>query len=419
MQSEFLKCSVLTICIIIYNMLSSLAAEEQKSNGKLEAGQETEVKMPDNGREMKVYLPSNYSPDKKWPVIFFFHGMNGKPTTSPIKGYTDGNDFIIIGMPYAAEHEVPKTQQEAEGILQKELANFRSARLWAGKHLKIDERRVFMGGISLGGWETSTLGEYEMPRLAGMFILLAGRQRSKTIPKEAAALQLKPVYIGSGEADPNLIPAFKATATYRKYGAAVTYEIFMGIGHATPAEVPPRFKAWLNAMGKWRAENMTEELRKELDIRLKNQLEGAMAKDNPLAKYNALLDLEADPSVFLCSPVLAEEIRRQVRAVKMASPGREEGLAEKIFFDLSWQDVNMKTIHDLKMVRDGFKKLGNEYPETVFGKYALQYHECLAQMYQKSLESVPGNRPTGKSGTVNFPTGDGRVRPPVIKFKKP
>lgn len=423
MLYRLLKVLSVGALVVMFDALSCHAAAEGVNQGEpqIEGGQEAEITMPDNGRMMKVYLPLNYSRDRKWPVIFFFHGMHGKPTTSPIKEYTEGADFVIIGMPYAAEDEVPKTPQEAEGILQKELANFRSARLWAGRRLQIDEKRVFMGGISLGGWETSTLGEYEQPRLAGMFILLAGRQRVKTQPKEAAALSLKPIYIGSGESDPNLLPALKAVAAYRRYGAAVTYEIYMGTGHAMPQATQPRFKAWLDAMGRWRAEDMTIESRKELDEKIKTQLDKAMAENEPLARYNALMDLEADPALPLCSPALAEDVHGKARTACRESPGKEAALTEKTFLELAWQDTGMKTIHDLKVVRDGARKLASAYPGTFFGNFAAKYSDALAQMYQKSLESVPGNQTTAsKPGTVNFPTsGDGRVRPPPVKYRKP
>ncbi|OGV66992.1 MAG: hypothetical protein A2283_07415 [Lentisphaerae bacterium RIFOXYA12_FULL_48_11] len=408
---------VLLTGIVIYAVLSLtvFAGENQ-----LQPGEESEVKMPDNGRMMKVYLPLNYSADKKWPVIFFFHGMNGSPTTAPIRYYTAGNDFVVIGLPYAAEKEVPKTAQQAEGILQKELANFYSARAWAGKNLKIDENRIIMGGISLGGWTTSTLAEYAMPRVAGMFILLAGRQREKTPPKNPALLKFMPVYIGAGEADPNIIPAFKAVASYRRYGAVVTYEIFMGLGHAPPQGAPPRFKAWLNSFGKWYAGTMTDDLRKEVDESLKGQLDNAMGKEDA-QKYAVLLDLESDPSLSRSTPSVAAEISKQLNAARMESPGREESIAEKTFFELALQDVNMKLANELKAVRDGFKKLGYTYPETVFGKYAAAYAECLAQMYQKIMDASPSAMGAGakKSSSVNFPTGESRARVPVIKYKKP
>jgi len=407
---------VLAVALSVGYCFSSVLGEEE---GHLKPGEEAEVKMPDNGRTMKVYLPSNYSADRKWPAIFFFHGMNGSPTTAPIRYYTAGNDFIIIGLPYAAENEVPKTATQAEGILQKELANFYSARAWTVKNLKIDENRIIMGGISLGGWTTSTMAEHAVPRVAGMFILLAGRQREKMPPKNPALLQLMPVYIGAGEADPNIIPAFKAFASYRRYGAVVTYEIFMGLGHATPQGAPPRFKAWLNSFGKWYAGTMTDDMRREIDENLKGWLDDAMAKEGA-QKYAMLRDLESDPNLSKSSPSVAGEIDKQIKAAKSESPGKEESLAEKTFFDLALQDVNMKLVDELKVVKDGFRKLGYAYPETVFGKYAAVYADCLAQMYQKVLESSPATAgKEKKSNAVNFPTGNTRFKTPAIKYKKP
>jgi hypothetical protein len=44
-----------------------------------------------------LYLPKDYSPNRKWPVIFCYHGLSVPPTCYPFdtatgqKGYIQGN----------------------------------------------------------------------------------------------------------------------------------------------------------------------------------------------------------------------------------------------------------------------------------------------------------------------------------------
>ena len=76
-----------------------------------------------------------------------------------------------------------------------------------------------IAGISMGGWMTTSLGERELPSIAGMVILLAGRpMHAKPLPP-GTSLRNIPVYIGAGETDPNMMPARKAREFYKRNGA--------------------------------------------------------------------------------------------------------------------------------------------------------------------------------------------------------
>jgi hypothetical protein len=57
-----------------------------------------------------VYVPSDYTDEQNWPVIFFYHGMGGQPTTWPFKQITGGKGFIVIGMGYVPGSEDPMTE---------------------------------------------------------------------------------------------------------------------------------------------------------------------------------------------------------------------------------------------------------------------------------------------------------------------
>jgi len=420
MKRESLYVRILAGCLLILvsQVLSAPAQENPAGTGMgFTAGKEAEVRIPGSNMVMKVYLPLNYSPETNWPVIFFFHEKNMDPTTSPLKEYTGGKDYVIVGMPYVAENEIPKTQKDADLILLKELSNFRSARAWVGEHVRIDTNRVLMGGVGFGGWATGTLADYEMHRLAGMFVLLAGRQHVRITPAAVAAFKQKPIYIGAGEKDTNLLAALSTVGSYRRRGSLVAYEVYMGQGHDMPADAPPRFKAWLDAMAKWFTADHDGRLRREIDRDLKLQFKEAMALKDALARYNALADLEMNPRLLLCDTALADEIRSQVRVVKAVFPGSIQSSAENVFFDLLVQDSKIRNADQLKAVCDTARRLKEAFPDTLFGKLAVPYSEHLDNLYQRVLKTIKKNQPAGNPNAVKFSVGEGPVQDKVFNFK--
>jgi hypothetical protein len=289
----------------------------------------------------------------------------------------------------------------------------------------VDENRIFIGGISKGGWTTTLLGEYELPRLAGLIVLLAGRVRSTALPRELAALKNKPVYIGSGETDPNLIPALQAAECYRRYGAVVTTDLYKGIGHAVPLN-PPLLKEWLETQGRYRQAAISETTREALEGQFRNELHAIIAQEDVLARYNSLLKLANDPRLSLCATGLVAEVQDQIVALRKQPPAKENWIAERTFNDLLWLDSNLRTLEDMKTVRDGLKRLSETYAQTWHGTLAAGYYSAVAAAYEKSLEATrkanegarnmaASNRPVG---AVKFPTFDDSLpRKPVIRTR--
>jgi predicted esterase len=387
----------------------------------LTAGQESTVALSPSNGTVKVFLPSNYSADQKWPAIFFYHGMGGSPDTSFLRSFTDGRDYVLVGMSYLDNDDSPRSAQEQERYLRRELEHFRAARNWLTAHASIDETRLIMAGASKGGWTTSALGELELPRLGGLIILLAGRPESRTPKPPAGALQNKPIYIGDGEMDPNLIPARRAREFYRRNGAVVTFEEYMGKGHEVPP-VAPRLSAWLEANGRCRQTAGQEAARKELAAELETRFAAAAAETNALTQYGRLLDLVEDPRTRLYSPAVLSQAKSQLVSLARSSPVKEEWTAETTFNELVYRETCIQRLADMKAVLDGYQKLAQLYPQTRYGKLSAQYAPHLADAYQKSVEATAkanANRPAG--GTTNttssvkpaFPVS-GPGRPPIL-----
>ncbi len=197
-----------------------------------------------------VYVPSDYNDNQDWPVIFFYHGQGGKPTTWPFKDITGGKGFIIIGMAYVPGHDKPMTEGQYINYIKQLRKSALEVRKYVSGYLKIDGKRLFIAGCSMGGWYTSSIFESSSKAWAGVAILAAGRsQNAHLITAETGriAVRGKPVYIGAGERDPNLDAARKARAYYERYGADVTFEQYQGQGHICTPPNPKKLYDWLIA----------------------------------------------------------------------------------------------------------------------------------------------------------------------------
>jgi predicted esterase len=181
-----------------------------------------------------VYVPTDYTQEKSWPVIFCYHGQSGQPTTWPMRQATRGEGFIVIGMGYFPRPKGKITRGQYSKYVKSERRSVLEVTRYVRERLNIDESRLFVTGFSMGGWHSSLLLEASPNVWAGAVIFAAGRSRNVNAVTTAAnknALRGKPVYIGAGENDVNLKSAEKAAQYYRQLGAEVTFEEFEGLGH--------------------------------------------------------------------------------------------------------------------------------------------------------------------------------------------
>lgn len=90
-----------------------------------------ELGFPQLSERVQVVLPENYSPDRKWPAVFYYHGKGGKPTTGLMQAHTRNKDWIVVGMTYTQKGNLPANPQYVE----KEFVILASTR----RHLALSE----------------------------------------------------------------------------------------------------------------------------------------------------------------------------------------------------------------------------------------------------------------------------------------
>jgi predicted peptidase len=144
-----------------------------------------------------LYLPTDYNKDeaKKWPLIVFLHGSGERGT--------DVNDVKKHGPPKIVENDdsplggrfvvvspqcPPKDRWRAE-----ELNNLLDDVL---EHHRIDKSRVYLTGLSMGGFGTWAWAEQNPDRFAAIAPMCGGGDAT-----QAEKLKALPIWVFHGELD--------------------------------------------------------------------------------------------------------------------------------------------------------------------------------------------------------------------------
>ena len=238
----------LAIALALSLLGAAAAAQKEAAGPRLLPGQETRIDDPKvGGGHFVAYVPTDYSPRRRWPAIFCYHGQGGQPTTWPFKDVTGGKGFIILGMGYLPEISKPMSLAEMDRYVAREMDCALAALAAVESKVRVDRDQLIVGGFSMGGWIASAMGEGGAAVWRGVAVLGAGRRKFDQPLKNAASLRGKLIYIGVGDKDPNFPHARKAADFYTKAGAKVTFEEYPGLGHQMKMDTKV-LREWLLAL---------------------------------------------------------------------------------------------------------------------------------------------------------------------------
>ena len=412
----FIEWVVLAALLAQATLLQMASAEPA-----LSAGKEASVQVVPGGAAMKVFIPANYNDTMTWPVIYFYHGMGGAPDTSWVRRLTEDRDFIVVAMPYFADRSPSGPRLDHGARIKLEQGALQHAWRWLSANARVDESRVFLSGTSKGGWTVSSLWEMDPARFKGVMILLAGRQPGPS--PSPAKMRGRPVYIGAGETDPNLLPAMRARQHYLQCGAVVCFDVFEGLGHQTPG-APAKLRNWLRVLGEVKPEEADGPEREGKALIM--EIEAALAEHDILKQYRRLQLLSDDPRSGRCDPGVLALARARFAELKQLSPAREEWRAEARLGEMLVLEHQVRSLAEMKNLLEGFQSIVQTYPGTRCGALAADHVPSLEDAYARSLEATRAAvrpPPTVKSG---FPSaGQGRGDYPIperegktIKFRR-
>ena len=259
-----------TIFLVLSLLTVSLAAAPRAAARAHETGfLDRTLSLHGTSYKYQVFLPENWSPKQKWPIILFLHGAGER-----------GSDGLLqtdVGLPHAIRHDrsrfpavvvIPQcftdrwwTQPEMEAMALAALAA-------ATKEFKGDAKRTYLTGLSMGGYGSWDLAAKYPAKFAAIVPICGGialpehlRQMNPDMAKNAYADEDKsyadvarkigktPVWIFHGGAD-DTVPvegSRKLNDALKAAGGNVRYTEYPGVGHNSwdKAYAEPELMPWL------------------------------------------------------------------------------------------------------------------------------------------------------------------------------
>ncbi len=233
--------------LLAWGLLCAMSAGRGLAADNKDVGYVDRVFKDADGKESKyvVFVPHDYKGDKAYPLILFLHGAG--------ETGTDGWKQESVGLGKAI-----KKQQKTFGFI----AVFPQAqkRTWQAdseegkramaileqveKEYKVDSKRIYLTGLSMGGYGTWSFAVKYPDKWAAIVPICGGGD-----PKEAAKIKNIPCWCFHGEADKavnvqrsrDMIEALKAA------GGMPRYSEYPGVGHNSwdKAYGTPELYDWL------------------------------------------------------------------------------------------------------------------------------------------------------------------------------
>jgi predicted peptidase len=206
-------------------------------------------------RRYVVYVPEDYTTEKEWPLIVFLHGGGEKGA--------DGWRHTEVGIGKDIRWHVERFPclvvmpqcPEGRGWAAREARGTRPAREASGDHIgraieetleayNIDEDRITLTGLSMGGYGTWDYGAKNTDTFAALMPICGGGDVN-----HADKLATLPIWAFHGDAD-DVIPVERSremVEAVKKAGGDIKYTEYPGVDHGSwePAYDDAATIAWL------------------------------------------------------------------------------------------------------------------------------------------------------------------------------
>ncbi len=173
-----------------------------------------------------LFVPPSYKGDTAFPVILFLHGAGERGTDGKkqakvglgkaIKDKKQDFPFIVV-FPQAQ-----KTWQASSPDGKRAVAILDDVQ----KHYKIDPKRVYLSGLSMGGFGTWSMAAAMPTRWAAIVPICGGGN-----PKTADKIKDIPCWAFCGDADKLVVGVRKMVDALKAAGGQPRYTEYPGVGH--------------------------------------------------------------------------------------------------------------------------------------------------------------------------------------------
>lgn len=236
----------------------------------------------DASQSYALYLPSSYSPERRWPIIYAFDPFaRGKVPVELYKDAAEKYGYIVVGSNNAKNGPSNLEMEAAQAV-------------WEDTHrfFSIDKNRVYTTGLSGAGRFATAFALYCYTcAIAGVISHGAGYPVSRALAANDHFLY----YVAVGDADFNYPEILNLRSKKDEQGAAFKVKIYPGPHQWAPPDVVEDAIEWLEvkAMQAGKKEPDPAFVERMFD---KGQAEAAKAKQSgdADAQYYALRSLVLD-----------------------------------------------------------------------------------------------------------------------------
>ena len=266
------------------------------------------VSLSDSRHTYALYLPSSYSPDRKWPVLFAFDpGARGNVPVERYQEAAEQYGYIVLG-----------SNNSRNGPVQVEFEAMRALYTDARRRFPIDENRLYSTGFSGAARVACQMG-LKLKGLAGAIIVGGGFPQGE---KPSAEMGFA-LYGIAGEADLNFNEMLRLHRDFTELHIPNHLEILPG-GHQWPSsEVLREAVEWmeLQAMRSrkrprdptWIAAMLAARLARAKSLEEKGELAAAFRRLEEISKdfrdFADLNEVEADVTRLKALPELARALK--------------------------------------------------------------------------------------------------------------
>lgn len=222
-----------------------------------------------------LYLPSGYTPEKKWPMLYAFDpGARGKLPVTLFKDAAEKFGYIVVGSNNS------QNGVQVAGVVQT---------LWEDTHarFKIDDRRVYTTGFSGGARVASAIALGYSGAIAGVIICSAGFPGNEA---PAAGLPFV-VFATTGTEDFNFPEVQQLKRKLDVVGARNHLEVFAGGHDWPPADLCAQAIVWMEIQAMKRGTRARDEAL--IDQLLTERTSRAHGYETAGKNYEAYLEYQA------------------------------------------------------------------------------------------------------------------------------
>ncbi|MGB9121294.1 MAG: hypothetical protein WCE73_11790 [Candidatus Angelobacter sp.] len=266
--------------VVLAGVLSLVAQTPTPAPGTVHA---SATALADATNSYALYLPSAYSPTKRWPLLLVFDPFaRGEVSVELFHEAAEKYGFIVVGSNNSRNFEDPSAAIRA---------------LWADvkERYAIDPRRIYTAGLSGGARVASTVALACRNCIAGVIANSAGLPNGATLPGP----DVSDWFLVAGTTDFNYPEQLHLKESFDARKVVSRFVVYDGPHNWMPKEFAERALAWLQlrAMVKGLAVVDKEFIAQQLDSRVA-EAQAEQKSGDVLAAERAYREIAQDFSSF-------------------------------------------------------------------------------------------------------------------------